>query len=60
MTCRSPRNVILAKRERAPFAAHYESLQIGLWYRSVATLRLRSGVTFYDLIEREGRDYEVT
>ena len=33
VTCRSPRNVILAERERAPFAAHYESLPIGPGYR---------------------------
>ena len=53
MTCRSPENVILAKPERAPFAAYYESLPIGREYRSVATLRLCSGVTLRDLIERE-------
>jgi hypothetical protein len=39
MTCRSPRNVILAERERAPFAAHYESLPIGPGYRLVDTLQ---------------------
>jgi hypothetical protein len=54
MSCRSPRNVIVVKGERAPFAAHYESLPIGREYRSVATLRLHSGVTLRDLIEREG------
>ena len=54
MSCRSPRNVIVVNREQAPFAAHYESLPIGPGYRSVATLRLRSGVTLRDLIEREG------
>ena len=47
-------NVIFAKRERAPFAAHYESLPIGSGYQLVATLRLRSGVSLRDLIEREG------
>ena len=35
MTCRSPGYVILAKRKRAPFAAHDESLPIGRGYRSV-------------------------
>ena len=50
----SPRNVIVAKRTRAPFAAHEESLPIGREYRSVGTPQLRSGVTLRDLIEREG------
>ena len=54
MSSCSPRNVIVAKEERAPFAAHFESLRIGREDRSVATLRLRSGVTLRDLIEREG------
>ena len=54
MSCCSPRNVILAKPEQASFAAHYESLQMGRGYRSVAILRLCSGVTLRDLIEREG------
>ena len=54
MSCSSPRNVIVAKREQAPFAPHYESLPIGREYRSVVTLQLRSGVTLRDLIEREG------
>jgi hypothetical protein len=49
----SPRNVIVAKVEGVPFAAHYESLPIRREHRSVATLRLRSGVTLRDLIERE-------
>ena len=49
-----PRNVILAKRERPPFAAHYESPPIGREFRSVATLRLRSGVSLRVFIEREG------
>jgi hypothetical protein len=45
MTCRSPRNVILAERERAPFAAHYESLPIGpgytdWWTRSKLSARV--------------------
>ena len=54
MSCRSPRNVIVVNREQAPFAPRCESLPIGREYRSVATLRLRSGVTLRDLIEREG------
>ena len=54
MSTRWPRNVIVARRTRAPFAAHWESLAIGRQYWSVATLRLRSGVTLRDLIEREG------
>jgi hypothetical protein len=54
MTCRSPRNVILVKRERAPFAVHYESLQIGPGYRFAATLRLRSGVSLRVFTVREG------
>jgi hypothetical protein len=49
MSWRSPKNVIVA-----PFAAHYESLPIGPGYVSVATLRLRSGVTLGDLVERKG------
>ena len=53
MTCRSPRNVILAKRERAPFAVHYKSLPIGPGYRSVVTPQLRSGVTLRVFIVRE-------
>ena len=54
MSCCSARNVTVVKGERAPFAAHCESLPIGRGYRSLATLRLRSGVTLRDLIEREG------
>ena len=54
MSCRSTRNVIVVNREQASFAAHYVSLPIGREYWSVATLRLRSGVTLRDLIEREG------
>ena len=54
MTCCSPTNVIVAKGERAPFAAHCESLPIGREYRSVVRSQLRSGVTLRDLIEREG------
>ena len=50
-----PRNVILAKRERPPFAAHYESPPIGREFRSVATLRLRSGVSLRVFTEREGK-----
>ena len=40
-------------RERAAFAAQYESLSMGPWYRCVVTLELCSGVTLRDLIERE-------
>lgn len=54
MSCCPPRNVILAKEERAPFAEHYESLPIGPGYRSVDMPQLRSGVTLRDLIESEG------
>ena len=35
MSAGSPRNVIVAKRTRAPFAAHGESLPIGRQHRSV-------------------------
>jgi hypothetical protein len=45
MSCRSPTNVILAERERAPFPAHCESLPIGREYRFVNTAQLCSGVT---------------
>jgi hypothetical protein len=37
MTFHSPRNVIIVRREPAPFAAHYERPPIGPGYRSVAT-----------------------
>jgi hypothetical protein len=50
----SPRNVIVAQLNRVPFAAHCEHLPIGRGYRSVATRRLRSGVSLRVLIEREG------
>jgi hypothetical protein len=50
----SPRNVIVANREQAPFAVHFESLPIGPEYRSVVTHQLHSGVTLRDLIERKG------
>ena len=53
MSARSPRNVIVAKMTRAPFTADGESLPIGREYRSVVTLRLCSGVTLRELIERE-------
>ena len=53
MSSCSPRNVIIANVGHTPFAAQGESLPIGRGYRSVATLRLRSGVTLRDLIERE-------
>ena len=54
MSCCSPRNVIVANVERAPFAAHYERLPIGPEYRSVATPRLCSSVSLRVFIEREG------
>jgi hypothetical protein len=54
MTCRLPRNVILTKWERVPFAAHCERLSIGRGHRLVALPQLRSGVTLRDLIERKG------
>jgi hypothetical protein len=57
MSCRSPRNVMVVNRERAPLAAHYESLPIGPGYSPVITLRLRSGVTLRDLIENEGEGW---
>ena len=50
----SPRGVMVVNTERALFVAHRESLAIGCEYRSMTTLRLRSGVTLCDLIEREG------
>ncbi len=53
MVCRSPKKVIVANREQAPFAAYYESLPLGREHRSVATFRLHSGVTLRDLNERE-------
>ena len=49
-----PRSVIVVNTERALFVAHRESLAIGREYRSGTTLRLRSGVTLRDLIERKG------
>ena len=45
---------MVVNTERALFVAHRESLAIGCEYRSMTTLRLRSGVTLCDLIEREG------
>ena len=54
MTCRSPGNVILAKPERAPFAAHYLSPRIGPGCRRVLTLELRSGVSLRVFTVREG------
>ena len=53
MSCRSPRNVIVVNKERAPFDAHYESLPIGPGYRSVVTPQLRSGVSLRVFIVRE-------
>ena len=54
MTCPSPKNVIVVNKEQAPFAAQYQSPPIGPGYRSVATLRLRSGVSLRVFTEREG------
>jgi hypothetical protein len=53
MTCRAPRNVILAKPERAPFAVQYKSLLIEPGYRRVLSLELRSDVSLRVFIERE-------
>jgi hypothetical protein len=53
MSCCSPKNVIVAKGDRAPFGAHCESVPMGREYRFVDTPQLRSGVTLRDLIERE-------
>ncbi len=50
----SPRNVMVAKGERAPFDAHCGSLPIGREYRFVDTPQLGFGVTLRDLIERDG------
>jgi hypothetical protein len=52
MSWHSPRNVIFAKRERAPFASHLERLLAGPEYRSVVSQQLYSGVTLRDLVER--------
>ena len=53
MSAGAPRNVIVAKRDAARWASRCENLLIGDVYRFVANLRLRSGVTLCDLIERE-------
>jgi hypothetical protein len=52
----SPGNVIVANREQAPFAVHFESVPIGPEYRSVVTHQLHSGVTSRHLIERKGEE----
>ena len=57
---RSPRNVIVANCEQAPFAVHFESPPVGPEVRSVVTHHFHSGVTLRDLIEREGGDHEGT
>ena len=49
-----PRNVIVAKRDAAPLASRCENPPIGDEYRSVARLRLCSGVSLRVFIEREG------
>jgi hypothetical protein len=54
MAHRSSRYVIVAKRATEPFAQHCEILLIGREYRFADTLRLRSGVTLCDLIEKKG------
>jgi hypothetical protein len=50
MSSRSPKNVAVLYRERAPLAAHHESLPID---RPVATPQLRSGVSLRVFIVRE-------
>ncbi len=57
----SLRNGIVAQAERPPFAAHFESMPIGrpVLIPDGAGAGL-TGVTFRDLIEREGRDREGT
>jgi hypothetical protein len=54
MSCRSLKNVIVAKREPAPLGPRCESPPMRREYRCVVTLELRPGVTLRDLIEREG------
>jgi len=54
MSWRSPKDVIVANRVTERFAQQCESMSVGRGYRSVPTLRLRSGVTLRDFIEREG------
>jgi hypothetical protein len=49
----SPRNVIVARVERAHFAAHCERLPIGRGYRCVVTLELLSGVSLRVFTVRE-------
>ena len=53
MSCRSTRNVIVAKGERAPFPAQSESLLIGREYRSV-DMPNSVPASVYLFIEREG------
>jgi hypothetical protein len=53
MSCGSSKNVTVVNSDRAPFAAHYESLSIGREHRPVVRLPFRSGVTLRDLIERK-------
>jgi hypothetical protein len=50
----SPRNVIVAQVERAPFAAHCKCLPIGREYRPVVPPQLRSGVSLRVFMERKG------
>jgi hypothetical protein len=55
MSCCSPRNVIVVKGERAPFAAQCESLPIGREHRFVGTPhRLSSSVSLRVFTVREG------
>ena len=53
MSCRSPKKVIVVKREQALFAAHGERVTIGPGYRFVDTLQLGSSVSLRVFIVRE-------
>jgi hypothetical protein len=52
MSCRSPKNVIVAKRERAPLAAPARACRSDLG-TDLLTRPHCSGVTLRDLIERK-------
>ena len=55
MSCRSPKKVIVVKREQALLAAHGERITIGPGYRSADRFdRDPSSVTLRDLIQRKG------
>ena len=60
MSCRSPRNVIVAKGERAPFARHCESLPIGREYRPVDTPDSVRACLYVSLSRGKERDREGT